>query len=1582
VYQGVPFRQGQTFNQGCDKVCICEDAVSGKITCNDRCQTYPPLPSNCTMVTDPNDQCCQIPNCFNPNTVTQTGVQGTITGSNLPNTNNPYTPTGTRNVCVYNGKMYTQGQTWDDGCSYTCECLDATKGLYKCTDKCQKFPPMPSYCRMVQDPNNKCCQTPLCNPPNPNFTPTPGTVTQPPQNLCVYKGSMYQQGQQWYDGCDFLCRCEDADNNNYRCQQRCAAYTKQTGCTLVPDPKDPTCCEIPSCPITPPSTPGYVSPNPGGVISGYGPTPSPGGTVPGTRKGCVYKGMVFHQGDKFDDGCDYQCECLDDNTGKYKCVEKCQTYPSLPKYCTLVQDRNEPCCKIPYCDNSPNPILPSQGPQLVPTPQPGISTVAPYVTPNPPFINTTPQPSVTTPTPAGYCVYKGVYYTQGQTWDDGCQLRCRCEDVQKGYYSCNQRCQTYPASSCPMRADPTDACCLIPDCNTGKIPTPMPTPGPGQSTINPTVTPEPISGTFTGTGGGIQPGSGPGTSGGKNICVYKGQTYTQGQKWQDGCSYNCECIDASRGKYMCNDRCPKYPFLPPYCFWKQSPSDSCCREPACNTYIQPTTIAPPTSPTTQTVITIAPPDKCVYTNGMQYSQGATWTISCSVTCECIDAPTNNFQCTDRCPVYSSLPSICTLVKDPSDQCCMKPQCTLPTGVTMTPLTGYGPSGSAPPPTSLQVIPLGTHTVFSGYGKPKPGTYLPGQRDRCVYKSSIYSQGQSWDDGCKYVCTCENQQTGMYRCWNKCPVYPQLPNYCKAVSVPGQCCKSITCDIPGYGTYQPTPQLVPTPLPPGATFPPTASHIIVPPPTQTVSGKYPGGGYYLPDATNPTVLGSIRDKCLYKSRLYNQGETWEDGCDFQCECLDQRAGYYACKPLCPVYNNLPSNQCYLVTAYGQCCSQPMCYDPSKGTAVNPLTSGKFPVVGTYTGGFSGFRPGYTGTNKGACIYKGKSYNKGQKWDDGCEFECTCMDDSNGLYQCNQKCPSYTNIPPLCRLETQPGSCCKRITCSQITGGTLPPGYSTVMPTTAQPQVDKDCYDRINNCKDYGAQACGSTYLAWAQRNCNATCGFCTPKYSTTPPPCIDKLNDCQSYGKSSCYGIYEPWAKDNCIKYCGYCPGSGMQVTTPTALTTSNSPCGVCVDQLDTCGLLNKDYYCGGSFKNWAIQNCQKTCNLCCVSIVQTTPVPTTPSPSSWMLFLKGVSGAPGPDLYQLWHSPQTINTNVPAASRLTNEFNGHYKPDYSNHWKDYCIDMVKVAIYNNGVPKAEIVFNATGADKNSWFTNDRIISSTYTDIKSTSKDVMSMQGSATLGREFYISGHTSATDQCDSFGWMMISTKTGCSFEAADKKPSFYYAPGTTQAHWGFTNPLKGDVFAIQAHPTCYQPTDKPHTTQAPYCEYKGKQYTQGQYWQDGCQYNCTCEDASVGFYKCTDLCPRYTALPAGCSLVTKPGDCCAQPDCPNPGVNIVTQAPLVIVGGGGCIYKGKTYGQDQTWNDGCSSTCTCTDAKLGLYSCRGLCLTWNNLPSVCHLDDAPPGLCCQQPKCPASIIVTVPKGFEKQYPGLTVQSG
>lgn len=37
-------------------------------------------------------------------------------------------------------------------------------------------------------------------------------------------------------------------------------------------------------------------------------------------------------------------------------------------------------------------------------------------------------------------------------------------------------------------------------------------------------------------------------------------------------------------------------------------------------------------------------------------------------------------------------------------------------------------------------------------------------------------------------------------------------------------------------------------------------------------------------------------------------------------------------------------------------------------------------------------------------------------------------------------------------------------------------------------------------------------------------------------------------------------------------------------------------------------------------------------------------------------------------------------------------------------------------------------------------------------------------------------------------------------------------------------------------------------CVYKGKAYSQGMKWRDGCDYNCECQDGMTGRYVCTEM--------------------------------------------------------------------------------------------------------------------------------------
>ena len=61
--------------------------------------------------------------------------------------------------------------------------------------------------------------------------------------------------------------------------------------------------------------------------------------------------------------------------------------------------------------------------------------------------------------------------------------------------------------------------------------------------------------------------------------------------------------------------------------------------------------------------------------------------------------------------------------------------------------------------------------------------------------------------------------------------------------------------------------------------------------------------------------------------------------------------------CPVYNNLPSNKCFLQKIDGQCCNQPRC-QLENGQVVNPLkTQTKYTIIGTLPNGYTGFGPNY-------------------------------------------------------------------------------------------------------------------------------------------------------------------------------------------------------------------------------------------------------------------------------------------------------------------------------------------------------------------------------------------------------------------------------------------------------------------------------------------------------------------------------------------------------------------------------------------------------------------------------------------------
>ncbi|OWF53570.1 Cartilage matrix protein [Mizuhopecten yessoensis] len=770
-YKGTQYKQDQSWYDGCNFQCTCDDALSGNYRCLSRCPAYKNINSSCTMVPDPSDPyCCTIPSC------PSTNVAGNTSTNPTPAPSGYYSGYQGASIgkCIYKGDSYVQGATWSDGCDYNCECVEAGKGHYTCTDKCLKYPSLPSQCRLISDFTNPCCKRPVCdgqsgsvvtglNPVIGGTTaaPNPIPTLAPNAQYCVYENAQYVQGQTWEVGCEYRCRCDDASRGVYVCNERCPKYNNLgSECSLVADNKD-GCCLAPRC-IFPPLTgnatgsftPDMIPTAAPGVISGSinipTPAPVPGGSTvaPPVLTWCEYKGARYGQDEKWYDGCGYECECVVASTGKFKCVERCRRYLNLPAQCRLVKDPSNPCCKAPECDFTGV----TQGITNFPTPPGGVPTLGPPGPGGNPTLAPNPTSSPT-PAPTDACVYKGKNYNQGMQWYDGCDYVCYCENGPAGVYRCSERCAAFPKlpASCQLVPDPKDPfCCKVPECSftpangtytgygyptapTGVItggsvvkPTPRPNvvptaqPIPGVSTVAPT--PVPSQGpTF------------------KDVCVYKGQQYTQGQKWEDGCDYNCECTDAKTGFYQCSERCPRFVNLPDGCTLQRDYVNPCCMKPYC--VLKPTpkpavtpSLGPGQTPSLQP--TASPNPVCMY-NGVPFTQGQSWSDGCELKCVCENATTGYFRCNDRCPHYDLTPG-CTMITDPRDSCCVRPYCD--PRITPTPgpaiPTAPGVPGQMYTPQPGQTFAPGLYPTLPGGIPLMPGLMLtpaPGQ----TYAPGLY-----------------------------------------------------------------------------------------------------------------------------------------------------------------------------------------------------------------------------------------------------------------------------------------------------------------------------------------------------------------------------------------------------------------------------------------------------------------------------------------------------------------------------------------------------------------------------------------------------------------------------------------------------------------------------------------------------------------------------------------------------------------------------------------------------------------------------------------------------------------------------
>ncbi|CAC5391164.1 unnamed protein product [Mytilus coruscus] len=186
----------------------------------------------------------------------------------------------------------------------------------------------------------------------------------------------------------------------------------------------------------------------------------------------------------------------------------------------------------------------------------------------------------------------------------------------------------------------------------------------------------------------------------------------------------------------------------------------------------------------------------------------------------------------------------------------------------------------------------------------------------------------------------------------------------------------------------------------------------------------------------------------------------------------------------------------------------------------------------------------------------------------------------------------------------------------------------------------------------------------------------------------------------------------------------------------------------------------------------------------------TNTSSEWNLVFKIATGGSG-GIYDLYTNSQTQNIDDPEA-RLFTLTSKHFKSDIMNKWSSVGIEQVKVLIYKTDIVKAFLIFDGMSSTSTSWFSLDKLLSSSYSDLKGadTNKigfyfNLRGLEDTNNVNyRRFYVNAAWDTSGHCLDSGWLMVSDvlSTGdCQYEKnhLSRKPFILFSPYPTQIEFG-----------------------------------------------------------------------------------------------------------------------------------------------------------------------------------------------------------
>jgi len=178
----------------------------------------------------------------------------------------------------------------------------------------------------------------------------------------------------------------------------------------------------------------------------------------------------------------------------------------------------------------------------------------------------------------------------------------------------------------------------------------------------------------------------------------------------------------------------------------------------------------------------------------------------------------------------------------------------------------------------------------------------------------------------------------------------------------------------------------------------------------------------------------------------------------------------------------------------------------------------------------------------------------------------------------------------------------------------------------------------------------------------------------------------------------------------------------------------------------------------------------------------------WRLAFRGTPGVK----YNTWQVYNNKQTDLvePGCKQVTSSANctHHFRNnDVMDNWRD--IDEVAFVVYEGGQRVAHILFDGKGSDPTNWFSDSRLVSSSWTDIKGAAKNYFSLVGDDNLLRHFFINRNYGGCPA--DAGWFVAVDGAHCSWEASPSVPAFLYAKNHVITNWTTGDVGRADVIAV-----------------------------------------------------------------------------------------------------------------------------------------------------------------------------------------------